>query len=235
MQDQGHEELKSLVAAYAVGAVTPAESALVRSHLLSCEECLEEADLHAATGASLALVVEEEPLPQGFADRVMGLVAGDRPASSPAHGRARRVLAPLLAYAALVVIIAVLAIGFVRVRNREAVESRAVQAMLHDGGFALTGPGGAVARMVPSGNGGVFVASGLSDAPEGHTYQLWVVPSPCPTPSCTPRSAGTFEADQGVAVVTTERSLRGVGQVAVTIEPDGGSEEPTTQPVIRSG
>jgi hypothetical protein len=49
-----------------------------------------------------------------------------------------------------------------------------------------------------------------------------------------PESGGTFEVDDGLATLETDRSLEGVETVAVTLEPEGGSDQPTTEPLMAS-
>jgi anti-sigma-K factor RskA len=92
----------------------------------------------------------------------------------------------------------------------------------------LSGSSGARARMVPADGGGWFVAAGLERPPEGHVYQLWLVNDGRTT------SAGTFEAVGGVVGLEIDQPLEGVDGVAVTIEPDGGSEQPTGARVLSS-
>ena len=51
----------------------------------------------------------------------------------------------------------------------------------------MTLRGDGVAAMVPTREGSVFVAEGLADPPDGHTYQLWLLEGTQPV------SAGTFD------------------------------------------
>jgi anti-sigma-K factor RskA len=108
-----------------------------------------------------------------------------------------------------------------------------LRALLRERGMGLSGRNGAVGRMVPTSEGGLFVVAGLRPTPEGRDYQLWLLPRDCA--GCPPTSAGTFDVSDGVATLETERALDDVGGVAVTLEPDGGSPEPTSRPVISSG
>ncbi|MFN2489579.1 MAG: anti-sigma factor domain-containing protein [Actinomycetota bacterium] len=235
MDGMRHEDLKGLLAPYVLGALPPDEAATIRSHLMSCDECRDEVDDMAIAESSLALAVEPEPLPPGFADRVIARLERETPAAVPLR-RERRAWSPLLvlSYAALVIVIAVLGASFLELRQEEARERRIVQALLRDEGMSLQGAG-AVARMVPTDDGGLFVAAGLDEAPEGETYQLWLIEGSCGSDQCPPISAGTFEPSDALAVVETERSLQDVEAVAVTIERDGGSEQPTGDPILSSG
>jgi anti-sigma-K factor RskA len=85
---------------------------------------------------------------------------------------------------------------------------------------------GAVGAVVPADEGSVFVVEGLEDIPEDETYQLWLFEGE------TPVSAGTFEVEDGRAVLETGRSLEGFSGAAVTVEPEGGSRGPTSDPVL---
>jgi anti-sigma-K factor RskA len=50
----------------------------------------------------------------------------------------------------------------------------------------------------------------------------------------TPVSAGVFDSSDGLAIVEAERSVEGYDGAAITIEPEGGSAEPTTTPIMQS-
>jgi anti-sigma-K factor RskA len=71
----------------------------------------------------------------------------------------------------------------------------------------------------------LFNASGLPDPGEGRDYQLWVVGH---EGDVTP--AGVLQG-QGGSVEHLVQDVPGVG-VAVTVEPDGGSQQPTTDPIV---
>ncbi|MES4909401.1 MULTISPECIES: anti-sigma factor [unclassified Streptomyces] len=78
----------------------------------------------------------------------------------------------------------------------------------------------------------VVTVFGLPAPPGGRTYQLWMIDAP-PGGAATPRSAGLLKGGgEGTSVVTggfgahTER-------LAVTLEPDGGSTRPTTNPLVQ--
>ncbi len=97
------------------------------------------------------------------------------------------------------------------------------------GGMRLGGPsGGTVAAMLPTDDGGIFLVHGLEDAPDDHTYQVWLIEDNRPT------SAGTFDPSEGVGTLEVDESLEGVESVAVTVEPEGGSSSPTGVQVLES-
>jgi anti-sigma-K factor RskA len=234
-----HDELKSLIAPYVLGAVSAEEERTVRSHILSCEDCLREAEGFSGAASALALAVEESPVPAGFADAVVARVQSERPdvVREPAAKadwlfRWRRVLAGVAAASVLATV--VLASAFLAQRAEVQRYESAVPPLVHGEGMRLAGAGGAVARMVPTAEGTTLFATGLDEAPDRHTYQLWLME--CTEPdvieTCKPTSAGTFDVAGGIAVLETTASLDGYDRAAVTVEPDGGSEGPTTLPVI---
>lgn len=67
--------------------------------------------------------------------------------------------------------------------------------------------------------------AGLPAAPEGSTWQAWTVTGGRAV------SAGTFDASSGQAVAL-QASVAGADAVAVTLEPEGGSDSPSTDPVL---
>ncbi len=228
MEDE-HSELKELVAAYALGALPPVDEAAIRSHILTCDECLAQADSYAAVASSLLLTVEPEPPPPGFADRIMARVAEDAPAPRAAPARPRRWSPRLaLSYAALVLVAAVLGIALVDARGDLESQEKTLAALLRANGVELAGREGAAGRVVPTTEGLMLVVAGLPRAPAGRTYQLWLIRDGRPT------SAGTFDVSEDLTVVESKQKMRGMDVAAVTLEPKGGSRRPTTPPLMAS-
>lgn len=71
----------------------------------------------------------------------------------------------------------------------------------------------------------LLLPAGLPEAPEGSTWQAWTVTADGA------RSAGVFDVAGGEAVALSG-SLADADAVAVSLEPRGGSEAPTTDPVL---
>jgi hypothetical protein len=69
----------------------------------------------------------------------------------------------------------------------------------------------------------------LSEPPRGQVYQVWTRAIGSTKMSPQP----TFLPDaRGVALVVVPADAHATSEVAVTIEPEGGSKEPTTKPLI---
>ena len=96
--------------------------------------------------------------------------------------------------------------------------------------IALGGAGtehGARAELVTlEGDRAVLVAEDMPPVPEGKTYQIWVIKGD------TPRPSGLFEPRGDTIAVVVENPVEGADAVAVTLEPDGGSPKPTTEPML---
>ncbi|MDP9068620.1 MAG: anti-sigma factor [Actinomycetota bacterium] len=234
MTQRSHEDLKGLVAAYVLGAVPPDEVRVVRAHILTCDECMAEADDYAGAMDSLALAVEPAALPPGFADRVMSQLSpaeerSTAPATTGWRATLRSRLAPLAAGAAAVIALAVVGAGYMDARTDLARSEHVLaQIVQSEEILELRGQGGTLGRFAPTSDGAVLAVSGLPEAPGSHVYQLWYMNDGRPT------GAATFDATDGVVTMELDRSFNGFDAVAVTIEPPGGSRQPTGDPVIAS-
>ncbi|MEU6539871.1 anti-sigma factor [Streptomyces sp. NPDC047000] len=71
----------------------------------------------------------------------------------------------------------------------------------------------------------VVTLSGYGAPPGGRVRQLWLM-----RPGAQPRSLGLFSADTPLVASGLTRSAV---SLAVTVEPDGGSAQPTTDPIVQ--
>ena len=96
--------------------------------------------------------------------------------------------------------------------------------------IALGGAGteqGARAELVTlEGDRAVLVVEDMPPVPEGKTYQIWVIKGD------TPRPSGLFEPKGDSIAAVVEKPVEGADAVAVTVEPEGGSPKPTTDPIL---
>ena len=243
--DETHDRLKELVAPYVLGAVPQNEMAFVRAHILSCDECMTEADSFAQVTEKLPLMINPVALPEGFAERVLaaaGPEAQDQMVSETEaridggkvvslEARRRTPLISILAAAAVLLAFAVMTTSLLQTRGELQRQEVAVGALLRagDDAMGLQGSSGAVAKMVPSnGDQSSLVVAGLGSAPHNHVYQLWI------QRDGEMQSGGIFDVEEGVAVVPTDWALDEYQAAAITIEPAGGSPQPTSQPILAS-
>lgn len=231
-----HGEIRSLLAAYVMDAVPAEEIPAIRAHILSCEECFQEADGYAESLAALAASADPSPLPAGFADRVVQAAIGpSEQETTPANaGRADLARPPWFRRVALstgaafvVVVVAVAGVSLVNSLQREREYERIVASLIQEeGALHLEGPGGAAAVIAPTEGGSTLVALDLGEAPEGSDYQLWLMKDGVPTPS------ETFDVSGSIVIVDSVDALDSYDGAAITVEPDGGSTQPTTEPVL---
>ncbi|MFD9465908.1 anti-sigma factor, partial [Streptomyces sp. NPDC060027] len=87
--------------------------------------------------------------------------------------------------------------------------------------------GGASGTVVVSKNRdqAVFIASRMARPPSGKVYQLWFADTG------TMRSAGLMDPGRTTEAVLMEGSVDGASGMGITVEPAGGSAEPSSDPV----
>ena len=97
-------------------------------------------------------------------------------------------------------------------------------ASLRGSGVAAAAAG--FAAFPPSGSG-YLVIRGLPDVPAGKTYEAWFLAGTTPYPSV----LLTVGSD-GLAVVKDLAMVPGADAMALTVEPAGGSQAPTSTPIV---
>ena len=83
----------------------------------------------------------------------------------------------------------------------------------------------------PSSTSAVLIIIGLSPLEPGRTYQVWLIDGGAPV------SAGLLTVDeqgQGVLVVTSEEAIGSFNSLGISVEPEGGSPQPTGEIVVLS-
>jgi anti-sigma-K factor RskA len=107
--------------------------------------------------------------------------------------------------------------------SRDLDEAHEAVAVLGDPAARAIPLRGADGRLVVNSEGSAaLVVQGLRPAPEGKTYELWVIRDGAPRP------AGLFEGDDERDVVLLDERVDENATVAVTLEPDGGVDAPTS-------
>lgn len=222
-----NDDLHELAAAYALDALDPDERAAFEAHLERCERC--RAELEASHGVVEALARPNAVAPPAHVrDSVMARIAAtpQQPAPERAvaslaeHGRRRRRTTTWLAAAAAVV--AVVAGGFVIAQRLD--DDRFDEVVAADDAITsvLDGETGAVeVTWSPTRDEVAVSAEGLGLLEGDVVWALWAIVGEQPVP------AGLFESADG-----SFRDVIEVGDVdpvawGITIEPAGGSEQPT--------
>ena len=117
--------------------------------------------------------------------------------------------------------------------TRSALErSEAAAAVLADPGAQSVGLQAGEGRLVVGADGrAVLVVDGLDPAPAGKTYEMWIVPGGS-IEEASP--AGLFPGRDGTEIVAIDGTVQAGDLVAVTVEPSGGVDSPTTAPIVAS-
>lgn len=230
-----HDNIQQLIPAYALGAVPEEEMPAIRAHILSCEECFEEAESYSVAMAAMSEGVDPVTPSAGFEDRVLRAALGDDIPEKATKAPRSRWWAPtrsslLVGVAALLaVLLALSGAALLGSNARQREYQQAIASLVDDrDSFALEGPGGAEAVLASTKEGSVLVALDLGDAPDGRVYQLWLMRDGRPIP------ADTFDASGSVVIYESDERIEKFDGAAVTVEPEGGSEQPTTDPVLSS-
>jgi anti-sigma-K factor RskA len=230
MVDRDHDDIKSLIAPYSLGALPEDEIRFVRAHILECEECMAEADDYFEVASSLSMTVADVEPPVGFSDRVVARATESRTATTAPQRRRLWVSAPALAAGVMLLAIILLAVMVIDTRGDLAQNEKALAVLLDsDRGVELRGDERGVARLVPTEDGSTLVVAGLSRAPEGRTYQLWFLGA-----DIEPVSAAVFDVSGDLSVIETDLRFEDFTGAAVSIEPGGGSKTPTGEIVVSS-
>ena len=252
-------DVHTLTGAYALDALEELERRQFESHLALCADCAREVDELRATATRLALAVAVQP-PDRLWRRVSDRVAVTRQEAPPAPpasadppastgGRRARTGWPvrLTAAVASVAAAAAVVLGVVTVHTEnqlDAARTQLAQAQAQYGPVSqlIAAPdaradseaglhGGTVFALAShSLDRALLVVSDMPAPPAGHTYQAWLIGGN------RPRSVGLV--DSGGTARPAPLVFDGLvdgGKIGLTIEPVGGSAQPTTSPVVVLG
>ncbi|MGW0625030.1 anti-sigma factor [Streptomyces sp. NPDC002758] len=250
------EDPHSLAAPYALDALEPGERRRFEKHLAGCDRCAAEVRALSEDAVRLAWSTAA-PAPAALRERVLTAVrtmpqepapARERAPQLPPHvwgtepppartrtPRVRPLLVPFatVTAAAALVVAALFAVQANQTQDRldaERAQSREIAHVLAAPDARATsskdarGRGIGVIASVSEGQA-VVTLSGYDAPPSGHVRQLWLM-----RPDVQPRSLGLFEGDTPLVASGFGKSA---SSLAVTVEPDGGSAQPTTQPIVQ--
>ena len=221
-------DIHTLSGAYVLDAIEPDERRDFEEHLAECESCREEVAALRRTAAELAPV---ETPPASLRAKV--LAAAERTPQLPPivsrevpHRRPRR-LATLLSAAAAIVILAGGGILLGRSLTSDDTPPAITAAQVFasaDARVSNVALDGGQVRVAVSRKLDRIAVDGadMPPLPADRAYQLWLVQDGTAT------SLSVMEGDQTTAV----DSIPDGGVLAVTVEPRGGSDQPTTDPIV---
>ena len=237
------DELNALAGPYALDALGDDEREVFERHLRGCAECAQEVRGLREAAAELSHLTQASPPPQLRA-AVLGAVAQSRPLPPladapgsnvrPLRRNPGQALWQAVAAACALVALVVSAWGYSQHREAQRAASgrdAVLQSLLNAPDVRAT------TTAMRQGQGTliysrserrlVLIGRGMPTLPENQTYQLWLM-----TETGAPVSGGVFRPDQaGNVEVPASGNLDGVDQMGVSVEPAGGSAQPTLSTV----
>lgn len=224
------EELRPEYGAYSLGAAEDPEKHEITEHLeRNCPECMAGVRSALATVVIMSGATKSIKPPRYLRSRVVAMVT---------PGGARRGFLFWLPWVAAAVLAVVLVSVALPGRFRKPAPPVASEARFNEMLSVLNDPatkdvsfGDPAARgrfFVSPSKGVVFIAAHLPKLDAGRTFEMWVIPA-----NGKPIPAGTFNAlDDSTAVHTRFGPLQDATAMAISVEPSGGSQQPTTTPII---
>ncbi|GGJ02340.1 anti-sigma factor [Streptomyces brasiliensis] len=252
------EDPHSLAAPYALDALEADERRRFEKHLARCDRCVAEVRALCEDAVRLAWSTAA-PAPAALRERVLTAVRTMPQERAPAPSRERAPhlpphvwgtqpppartrtprTRPLLLLFATVTAAAALVVAALFAVQADQTQDRldAERAQAREIAHVLAAPdaratssedaSGAGIGVIASASEGqaVVTLSGYDAPPSGRVRQLWLM-----RPDVQPRSLGLFDGDTPLVATGLTKSAT---SLAVTVEPDGGSEQPTSQPVAQ--
>ena len=240
--DQQHTEFQDNLAAYALGALDPEETAALEAHLQTCETCRAElADYQAISTGMLAALSPRPPraaVRRALQKQLAGQAAHAR--SGFQWPRGQLVFGALMA--ALIAVNLFMVYQFYTLKQEQA-EIDAMRASEQTAISMLAYPSTQTLAFADNGVSGSLLvdkqrnlvavfAWNLANPPAGKTYQMWLIDPKGD------RTSGGFLVPEAnypfvMAVVHSPQPLTNFTGFGVTVEPASGSMKPTGPRVFR--
>jgi len=226
-------DVHALSGAYAVDALDDLERAKFERHLSECQDCQAEVASLRETSALLADTVAVNP-PPSLRDSVLAGITAVRPVppvvAEPVEARRSRRFRGLLAAAAAVAVIGTGAAIVQPWDDDPSGQLTATEQVLQADDrerVVQEFEDGSKATVVVSDDlrKAVIVTEGMAAPPLGKVYQLWYQQT-----GKGMVSAGLMPSDTD-ATYLLQGDASKAKAVGITVEPEGGSGEPTTEPI----
>lgn len=213
------DSMLELVAAHALGAIdaASAECQAVREHLRTCATCREEYRIASAAAAAVGMSASETPPPQ-LRERVLRALPPR--VAAPAIVPLRRSRAWFVGVGTAAAVLLAAAIWFAQQHRVSMWAAACVPTAVNchaSGLLTMSGP-----------HQLHLDVTGLPDLPAGKAYQAWVIvpgSAPKPEPVLKPTAQGGGSVD--IPFTPPKGTI-----VALTVEPAGGSSQPTSKPFL---
>ena len=236
------EDLHSLIGAAALDALEPGEREAFEAHLASCADCRAELETLQSAVGQLALEAGSLQPSAHLRAAVLARVSTTRQ-QPPVVTPLRRRAAPARWLAAAAAVVVFLALGGTvvvqqqrlsdRTQQIEAQERRLTEqqqraeraaALLRATPEVVALPGGGELAYATADGAAVVEVRDAAPPGAGRQWELWVIPA-----GGDPRPSGLVPETDGRFVL---EDVRDVAAFAVSNEPAGGSQQPTTTPFV---
>lgn len=220
MNGRQHEEQREELAAYLLGALSPDETELLELHVASCEKCREDLEWLRPAVKMLPEAVEQMQPPSELRERLMAEVRADV-GRAPRTARRGRLRTFLLRPAAGLAAVALIVAGVVAYTVGDGGSG---------GGATTVASGeapGVTAKIVREGDSGTLQLAHVHSIHTDEVLQAWVQRD-----EEVESAEELFRPHEDGSARTPLRDLDGVEAVMVSVEPRGGSEFPTSDPIV---
>jgi anti-sigma-K factor RskA len=221
------EELRGEYGAWALGIAEDPERSEIAAHLArECSECVAGVRSAMATAAAMSGAVTEAVPPKRLRRRIVAMV-------SPEPNRAFAFLPWAVSALLAIALVSVAIPGREKAPAPNVSKLEQALSILNDpmAKDVTFGDPAARGRVFVSPGGVVLIAAHLPKLEANRTFELWLIPA-----AGNPVPAGTFHAETvangSSAVYVYQGATANAAVVAVTVEPEGGSPQPTTTPFI---
>jgi len=215
MNDSEHTQWSEDLAAYMLGALEPGETAGFERHLDGCERCQAELRWFEPAVQTLPESIERQKPPRSLRENLMVEVRADVPPAK--RPRPRWSWRPAMAFA--VMVLAVAAVAGYEIGKGGGGEEGASTVISRSDGITV--------KMVRKGDGGTLRLTGVDQLPPEKVLEAWVQREGKVEPV-----PALFVPDREGRASTQIEDMSGVDTVMVTEEPQGGSQEPTSPPIV---
>jgi anti-sigma-K factor RskA len=215
------EDVHELSALYALDVLSGEERARFEEHLDGCERCRSELEGLRDAASSLAFAVEGPAPPPELRARILD-AAGAEPQNVVAFRPRRSFAVSIAAAVAVAASAAAVAFGvWAASLDHSLSRERATVSILTDPRARHVPLKGAAGQLVVAPTGEAVLSVELPRLPKGKTYEAWVADP-------TVRPAGVFSGTTTRLRVPVRRGA----QVLVSVERAGGTDAPTTTPIV---
>ncbi len=234
-----HERFDELKGAFVLGALPEGERRELEEYLAAHPERQAEIDELSTVAGLLALSPQEQEPPPELRRSIMGVVEAEaeRPRAQPRESGLARIREFLGARTLALGAAALLVIGLFSWNMLLQGELNELQSQANSPPapqasrlVALHGSGAAqqarVEVVILKNQRAVLMAEDMPPVAEDKTFEIWVMENDVPKPS------GLFEPNEGPVAVALKNPVEGADAIAISVEPKGGSSQPTTDPML---